>query len=421
MSSTLVTIAALAAIAGNVEGELGGRLAVTGGAQPIEAAATQVAQMTLETTPRVAIRYTDGSSHVMLAFTPRFVQRFYFEGANPGDEPPPLTGPTQYYQGDLQVRWRPDQDLTLDASVAGGIGDLSFADAFLTAGGAATAPIENTQVAALSGRLGLSAITVPRGDTFSLGAEVASNFTLVDADSVVPTRDPTRFTLSSAYLFQPTPVDGFELAASGEVSLYPAEETPGGREAQTAAFAGATVGWVRQLSRRADCGIRVGMVVLFNDNLGLTPSASIDCSLITYQGPGLRVTTTLAGGIVGGTSMLDAVAEPRATGALDVRFTIIPDKAFALNVSYSSPLPTEDTVVPTPTSLLISAPFAWQFTPGVDLELGVRFGLRGVVDPGGNIPPGGSPFTNFGDAYEAQVFMGLAFAFQTDGENRRQR
>ncbi len=418
MSSTLVTLAALSAVAGNLEGELGGRFLVTGGAQPIDAAATQVAQLTLEGTPRAALRYTDGSSMVMLAFSPRFVQRFYFEGLTAADEPPPLTGPTQYYQGDFTARWRPDQDLVFDFSVAGGAGDQSFADAFASGASAANAPLENTQVAALSGRIGMSAVVVPRGDTFSLGGEVASNFTLTDSPLVI-SRDPTRFTASSAYLFQPTRVDGFELAAIGEISLYPADGR--GRPAQQAAFTSATVGWVRALSRRTECGLRGGVVVLFNDELGLSPSVSLECAMQTYQGPGLQVTTALSAGFVGGTSMLDAVAEPRGVAGFDLRFSIVPDKSLALNVSYSQPIPTEATAVPTPTTLMFSAPFAWQFTPGVDFETGVRFGMRGVIDPAGVVPAGGSPFANFGDAYEFQVFAGVAFALQTDGEDRYQR
>jgi hypothetical protein len=72
-----------------------------------------------------------------------------------------------------------------------------------------------------------------------------------------------------------------------------------------------------------------------------------------------------------------------------------------------------------PASLIINAPFSWQLDPGVDLQIGGRVGLRGVINPDDDIAMlFGSQAAEFGDTLDAQLFMGLSIELSTAGESR---
>lgn len=422
----LAGLVALGGLTGDWEGSLAARINAAGGASPLDASSAQVAMTTLEVMPRAAVRWMEGSSMVELAYTPRLFLRYIAEPVTRGSftSEPGLEDPTWYQQGELSAVWQVRPTVQIQAGVGGGVGQVSFADA-LGSGQSGDGITTNITAASLSGRLGLSAVTVPRGDTFTIGAQAGTDFTLTEGAGATA-RDRTRLSGTTAYLWQPTPVNGFEVAATAEISFYPVDSAqPPGMTSPTAdqaAFSGFTVGWVPRLTRRTTCALRAGVVLLFNSSLGAVPSASGGCSIITYQSPGLRVTTAFDAGFVGGTSALDAVAEPRFSANFNLRAVVMPDKSLGLGVAANIPFAREgETTVPSTSSVLLSLPFSWQLDPGIDFELSARLGLRGVIDPGGAIPAGTSPFTNFGDTFDAQIVAGLSVQFDTVGDSRYQR
>lgn len=426
MSSALVALVAVATLAGDLEVDLGLRMLVSGGLVPLDAQSDPITQVALEVSPRGGLLWDDGATSVTLLYSPRITQRFVL-ALDAAGEALPIDAPISFHPVDLGVEWRSGRRYSLRLGASAAYGVVSFADA-ITAG-ANNGAVSNQEVANFGGRAALAVMTVPRGDMLRLSLDVANNTTLGDRAAGASIQDRTRFSGGVSYVFAPTPRDGLEIAVNGETSLYP--DTDASTPNDQASVLGANVGWERQLTRRASCGVRLGAVMLFNAGVGsVVPSASTNCSILTYQSPGYTLTTRLNAGLLGGTSSLGAVAEPRGTGALDLRLLIEPDKSLGLAVAFEAPIPTDDTVggaaqttvgLASPAILAFSVPFTWQLAPGMDLELGGRFALRGILDVAGVVNANATPVRAFGDTFDLQLFAGMAFDFASSGESRYQR